>query len=61
MSNRVTLLDGTTRENGEVVMGDLDYDGRICLYIIKGCSPPPCVLPKTNVPPLLIQPTKPPT
>jgi len=36
MSNTITLLDGTTRENGEVVIGDLDYDGRVALYIIKG-------------------------
>jgi hypothetical protein len=36
MSNTITLLDGTTCENGEVVIGDLDYDGRVALYIIKG-------------------------
>jgi hypothetical protein len=36
MSNTVTLIDGTTRENGEVVIGDLHYDGRVALYIIKG-------------------------
>ena len=22
--------------NGEVVMGDMDYDGRVIIYIIKG-------------------------
>lgn len=27
-------------KNGQVVMGDLKYDGRVILYIIKGFSPP---------------------
>lgn len=27
--------------NGQVVMGDLEYDGRVILYIIKGFPPPP--------------------
>ncbi|KAL3422105.1 glutathione s-transferase [Phlyctema vagabunda] len=35
MSRTITLVDGTVRENGEVVIGDLKYDGRVTLYIIK--------------------------
>lgn len=27
---------GTLAKNGEVVIGDLEYDGRVILYIIKG-------------------------
>lgn len=27
-----------SRKNGEVILGDLDYDGRVILYIIKGLS-----------------------
>jgi hypothetical protein len=48
MSNTITLLDGTTRENGEVVIGDLDYDGRVALYIIKGSHPPPLHHPRPS-------------
>lgn len=25
-----------TRPNGEIVVGDCDYDGRVILYVIKG-------------------------
>lgn len=28
------------RQSGEVVMGDMEYDGRVILYIIKGRSVP---------------------
>ena len=34
--NMNTSKDGSTRQNGEVVLGDLEYDGRVILYIIKG-------------------------
>lgn len=27
-----------SRKDGEVIHGDLDYDGRVILYIIKGLS-----------------------
>lgn len=27
-----------TRSNGEVILGDVEYDGRVILYIIKGQS-----------------------
>ena len=27
--------------NGEVVIGDMEYDGRVILYIIKGHLSPP--------------------
>jgi hypothetical protein len=30
--------DGMAHPNGEVVQGDLDYDGRVILYIITGRS-----------------------
>lgn len=26
------------KKNGEVVMGDMEYDGRVILYIIKGAG-----------------------
>lgn len=27
---------GENRPNGEIIVGDTDYDGRVILYVIKG-------------------------
>ncbi len=39
VSNMNTPTNRSTRQNGEVIIGDLEYDGRVILYIIKGFFP----------------------
>ena len=42
--NGEVVIEGTVNHelvNGEVVIGDMEYDGRVILYIIKGLSPSP--------------------
>lgn len=34
-----TNMSVASRPNGEVVMGDVEHDGRTILYVIKGAGP----------------------
>lgn len=36
LSKQYLIIFSMATTNGEVVMGDMDYDGRVIIYIIKG-------------------------